>query len=80
MQQQSTTLSLPEPTSATAILDLVRQACQKTRTAARIAQSFENPSDVDFADLDAIGRNCYTATAALEAIEQLLAVEQKGEA
>lgn len=80
MQQQSSISTTPEPMSANAILDLVREACRKTRNAARIAQSFESLSDIDFSDLDSIGRNCYGATRALESIEKLLAEEQKGEA
>ncbi len=71
--RQSTTTPTPTTTNGhPALSDLIESAREKTRIAARIAESFENPSEVSFRDLDLISCNCYAANRSLEAAGRTL--------
>ena len=78
LNQQSTTT----PTSATTtrqptLSELIESAREKTRIAARIAESFDRLCNVRFSDLDLIARNCYAANRSLEAVSRALTYAER---
>jgi hypothetical protein len=59
LNQQSTTTPTPATTTGQpALSELIESAREKTRIAARIAESFDSLSEVSFSDLELIARNC----------------------
>jgi hypothetical protein len=56
---------------------LIESAREKTRIAARIAESFNSLSEVSFSDLELIARNCYAANRILETVRRALADAEK---
>ena len=74
LNQQSTTTPTPATTTGLpALSELVESAREKTRIAARIAESFNSLRDVNFSDLELIVRNCYAANRSLETVSRALA-------
>ena len=74
LNQQSTTTPTPATTNGQpALSELIESAREKTRIAARIAESFNRLSEVRFSDLELIARNCYAANRSLETVSRALA-------
>ena len=74
LNQQSTTTPTPATTPGLpALSELIESAREKTRIAARIAESFDRLRDVNFSDLELIARNCYAANRNLETVSRVLA-------
>ena len=74
LNQQSTTTPTPATTTGLpALSELIESAREKTRIAARIAESFDSLHDVNFSDLELIARNCYAANRSLENVIRALA-------
>ena len=74
LNQQSTTTPTPATTTGQpALSDLIESAREKTRIAARIAESFDSLREVSFSDLDLIARHCYAANRSLETVSRALA-------
>lgn len=74
LNQQSTTTPTPATTTGQpALSELIESAREKTRIAARIAESFDSLRDVSFSDLELIARNCYAANRSLETVSRALA-------
>lgn len=81
MLDQSITTPPPATTGTQLTLsELIEAARDKTRIAARIAESFENLSDVSFRDLDLIARNCYSAGQTLEEVSRALSTSESAAA